>query len=278
MTDASRILCSMGAIERTRGRPRLQSGATPMGHRSRRRARQARIPAQRRWKCRASRPVARAVRFELTWPRSNGRRVNPGAIIISNYDSRTELMKYDGAGQHISRGDCFPAPSFSTGNMRFEFLPAGGSSRQLRKDYNWGATEQVSAVEAPVCIRLLTCTYIDEEHHVGQPLAAERDDGRGGGPGGLTKTSPKMMSITPRWLLKLLPWVQVEGGTYRVNRTKIELPRAERIGLEVVEGNAALSTESPIRSVPLFSRLPEERACPHGRSFQGGEPYRSATT
>ena len=71
-----------------------------------------------------------------------------------------------------------------------------------------------------------------------------------------TKTSPKMMSITPRWLLKLLPWVRVEGGTYRVNRTKIELPRAERIGLEVVEGKAALSTES-LRSVPLFSRLPE---------------------
>ena len=38
-----------------------------------------------------------------------------------------------------------------------------------------------------------------------------------------TKTSPKMMSITPRWLLSLLPWVQVNGGTYRVNRTKVEL-------------------------------------------------------
>ena len=36
-----------------------------------------------------------------------------------------------------------------------------------------------------------------------------------------TKTSPKMMSITPRWLLSLLPWVQVKGGTYRVNRTKV---------------------------------------------------------
>ena len=65
-----------------------------------------------------------------------------------------------------------------------------------------------------------------------------------------------MMSITPRWLLKLLPWVQVEGGTYRVNRTKIELPRAERIGLEVFDGDAVLSTEA-LRSVPLFSRLPE---------------------
>src|ERR1700690_3801300 len=37
-----------------------------------------------------------------------------------------------------------------------------------------------------------------------------------------TKTSPKMMSITPRWVLSLLPWVQVDGGTYRANRTKGE--------------------------------------------------------
>lgn len=30
-----------------------------------------------------------------------------------------------------------------------------------------------------------------------------------------TKTAPQMGSITPRLLLKLLPWVQVSGGTYR---------------------------------------------------------------
>jgi CRP-like cAMP-binding protein len=33
-----------------------------------------------------------------------------------------------------------------------------------------------------------------------------------------TKTPPQMQGITSRWLLKLLPWVQVTGGTYRVNR------------------------------------------------------------
>ena len=36
-----------------------------------------------------------------------------------------------------------------------------------------------------------------------------------------TKTAPQMGSITPRLLLKLLPWVQVSGGTFRVNRTKV---------------------------------------------------------
>ncbi len=70
-----------------------------------------------------------------------------------------------------------------------------------------------------------------------------------------TKTSPKMMSITPRWLLSLLPWVNVEGGTYRVNRTKVELSKAERIAVELNDGDATFSPES-LRSVPLFSGLP----------------------
>jgi CRP-like cAMP-binding protein len=33
-----------------------------------------------------------------------------------------------------------------------------------------------------------------------------------------TKTAPQAQGISPRWLLRMLPWVQVGGGTYRVNR------------------------------------------------------------
>jgi hypothetical protein len=33
-----------------------------------------------------------------------------------------------------------------------------------------------------------------------------------------TKSEPQMQAITSRWLLKTLPWVDVKGGTYRVNR------------------------------------------------------------
>ncbi|MFD7904684.1 family 2B encapsulin nanocompartment shell protein [Kitasatospora sp. NPDC057904] len=33
-----------------------------------------------------------------------------------------------------------------------------------------------------------------------------------------TKSAPQMQGISPRWLLRMLPWVQVSGGTYRVNR------------------------------------------------------------
>jgi len=33
-----------------------------------------------------------------------------------------------------------------------------------------------------------------------------------------TKTIPQTQGITPRWLLKILPWIEVSSGTYRVNR------------------------------------------------------------
>ncbi|MEO3870007.1 family 2B encapsulin nanocompartment shell protein [Nonomuraea sp. B12E4] len=33
-----------------------------------------------------------------------------------------------------------------------------------------------------------------------------------------TKTRPQMQAISSRWLLRMLPWVDVRGGTYRVNR------------------------------------------------------------
>ncbi|MGC4017773.1 MAG: hypothetical protein QM755_25135 [Luteolibacter sp.] len=35
-----------------------------------------------------------------------------------------------------------------------------------------------------------------------------------------TVTPPQWDEITPRWLLKLLPYVDVDGGVYRVNRVK----------------------------------------------------------
>ncbi|WP_217181486.1 family 2B encapsulin nanocompartment shell protein [Streptomyces sp. AC495_CC817] len=33
-----------------------------------------------------------------------------------------------------------------------------------------------------------------------------------------TKSAPQMQEITSRWLLRMLPWVEAGGGTYRVNR------------------------------------------------------------
>lgn len=33
-----------------------------------------------------------------------------------------------------------------------------------------------------------------------------------------TVTVPQWTEITPRWLLKLLPWIDIDGGVYRINR------------------------------------------------------------
>jgi len=37
-----------------------------------------------------------------------------------------------------------------------------------------------------------------------------------------TKTVPQLLPITPRWLVRVLPWVGVEAGIYRLNRVKDE--------------------------------------------------------
>lgn len=72
-----------------------------------------------------------------------------------------------------------------------------------------------------------------------------------------TKTPPQLASITPRHLLTLLPWVHVEGGTYRVNRTKVELPTAERVELTTLDGTPSFQPAA-LRSVPLFSKLTDD--------------------
>ena len=51
-----------------------------------------------------------------------------------------------------------------------------------------------------------------------------------------TKTVPQLQGITPRWLLSLLPWVQVESGTYRVNRIKVVIPPDESIAAAIERG------------------------------------------
>jgi CRP-like cAMP-binding protein len=84
------------------------------------------------------------------------------------------------------------------------------------------------------------------------------------------KTRPMMTSITPRLLLSQLPWVQADGGVYRVNRTKVELPKAERIEVDVSAGAASFPPES-LRNVPIFSGLPETIVARMAGSFKTEE-------
>ncbi|HEV2347854.1 MAG TPA: family 2B encapsulin nanocompartment shell protein [Actinocrinis sp.] len=45
-----------------------------------------------------------------------------------------------------------------------------------------------------------------------------------------TKSVPQMQGITSRWLLRMLPWVQVSAGTYRVNRRLTYATGSGRVG------------------------------------------------
>ncbi|MFD3518106.1 family 2B encapsulin nanocompartment shell protein [Streptomyces sp. NPDC058657] len=57
-----------------------------------------------------------------------------------------------------------------------------------------------------------------------------------------TKSAPQMQEITSRWLLRMLPWVQVQGGAYRVNR---------RLSFAVGDGRVTfIQTGSSVSVVP----------------------------
>lgn len=56
------------------------------------------------------------------------------------------------------------------------------------------------------------------------------------------KSVPQMQEISSRWLLRMLPWVQVSGGVYRVNR---------RLAYSVGDGRVSFSaTDGQVRVIP----------------------------
>ncbi len=57
-----------------------------------------------------------------------------------------------------------------------------------------------------------------------------------------TKSVPQMQGITPRWLLRMLPWVEARGGSYRVNR---------RLSLAIGDGRLSfVNVGADVRVVP----------------------------
>ena len=69
-----------------------------------------------------------------------------------------------------------------------------------------------------------------------------------------TVTSVQNLANTPRWLLRLLPFVNVDGGVYRVNRRAVVLAKPGRIAFAAADKARAISPSS-LRAVPPFSRL-----------------------
>jgi hypothetical protein len=77
-----------------------------------------------------------------------------------------------------------------------------------------------------------------------------------------TKTPPQMQAVSPRWLLRILPWVDVAGGTYRLTRTTrraIERRGSDQPAVVTSAGHVGEVTlpsmfvdyETPAREYPL---------------------------
>lgn len=71
------------------------------------------------------------------------------------------------------------------------------------------------------------------------------------------KSVPMMEEITPRWLLALLPWVNVEAGTYRVNRRKMYQRDSKRLQIDVSREQIDLNPQE-LRAIPIFEGLDDE--------------------
>jgi hypothetical protein len=80
-------------------------------------------------------------------------------------------------------------------------------------------------------------------------------------------TIAQMVGITPRWLLHFLPWVQVQSGTYRVNRTKAVLKPAPKVRVSTENGRSSVTTED-LRTIPLLSALDPSDAASLANRFE----------
>jgi CRP-like cAMP-binding protein len=72
-----------------------------------------------------------------------------------------------------------------------------------------------------------------------------------------TKTAPQMQGITSRWLLRMLPWVQVSGGTYRVNRRLSYAVGGGQVSFAQT-GDEARVVPPSLRELPLLRNLADD--------------------
>lgn len=71
-----------------------------------------------------------------------------------------------------------------------------------------------------------------------------------------TKTTPQMRGITPRYLLRALPWVDVESGVYRVNRRRTFILGDDRIST-YAEGDTHRVIPEDLRELPFLREADE---------------------
>ena len=71
-----------------------------------------------------------------------------------------------------------------------------------------------------------------------------------------TKSAPQMRGISSRWVIRTLPWVDVPGGTYRVNRRLRHTAGRGRLAF-VRNGSQVELLASTLRELPLLREIDE---------------------
>jgi CRP-like cAMP-binding protein len=74
-----------------------------------------------------------------------------------------------------------------------------------------------------------------------------------------TKSVPQMRGITPRWLLRMLPWVEARGGSYRVNR-RLSLAIGDGRLSFVNVGTDVSVVPAELRELPLLRDFTDDAA------------------
>ncbi|GAB3301977.1 family 2B encapsulin nanocompartment shell protein [Parasphingorhabdus pacifica] len=74
-----------------------------------------------------------------------------------------------------------------------------------------------------------------------------------------TKTPPQMSSRSPRWLLRMLPWAEASGGTYRVNRRLTYALGDGRVTFSNI-GDQVRVVPPELRELPSLRDLEDEGA------------------
>ncbi|GAB3503418.1 cyclic nucleotide-binding protein [Amycolatopsis cihanbeyliensis] len=72
-----------------------------------------------------------------------------------------------------------------------------------------------------------------------------------------TKSVPQMQGISSRWLLRMLPWVETKGGTYRVNRRLTYTVGDGRVTFSAT-GSAVRVIPQELRELPLLRGFDDE--------------------
>lgn len=74
-----------------------------------------------------------------------------------------------------------------------------------------------------------------------------------------TKSAPQSQGITPRWLLRMLPWVEAPGGSYRVNR-RLTYTVGDGVITFTGSGDQLRVFPAELRELPALRDLTDEAA------------------